>query len=127
MKNKRLMQMTEKGASLILDDPKSEGQARKQVVDKTLKAFNRLYEYEELEANGQLLKLPQPLTEAAKFEILRGYQTGEIVDVVRCKDCKHWTKAVIGRLRGGHPCGKIHGTTEIKQADDYCSWGERLK
>lgn len=51
----------------------------------------------------------------------------DFVEVVRCKDCKHWTKAVIGRLRGGHPCGKIHGTTEIKQADDYCSWGERLK
>lgn len=61
----RLMQMTSKGAGLILDNPKSEEEARKQVYDKTLIAFNKLFRYEEEAANGSLTK------------------------VVRCKNCIH--------------------------------------
>lgn len=67
---------------------------------------------------------------APYFNKLREYEDaeffGEIVKVVRCRDCKHWTKAVIGRGYGGHPCGKIHGTTEIKQGHEYCNLGERV-
>lgn len=50
-------------------------------------AFEALAKYEELEEQGQILKLPQPLTELAKFEILLQYQEGEIAQIIHCTDC----------------------------------------
>lgn len=45
------------------------------------------------------------------------------VDVVRCKDCKHWSGIALGMRCMYHsfpPNAYIY-----KQADDFCSYGER--
>jgi hypothetical protein len=84
--------------------------------DLAIAALEKQIEYEELEANGQLLKLPQPLTETAKFEIIRGYQTGEIIEVVKCKDCKHVKY---------NRCINKTGILGPLKSNDYCSYGER--
>lgn len=38
--------------------------------------------------------------------------TADVVEVVRCKDCKHWNKGDCYRL-------------EMSMEDDFCSYGER--
>lgn len=39
------------------------------------------------------------------------------IDIVRCKECKHWTSDSMMMI-----CGQ---TLMPKEDDDYCSWGER--
>ena len=46
--------------------------------------------------------------------------TVDAVEVVRCKDCKHWKETV-----NGVPTCQGHGIAFITQAEDYCSYGER--
>ena len=49
--------------------------------------------------------------------------TIDAVEVVRCKDCKHWSGLVLGMRCMYHsfpPNAYIY-----KQADDFCSKGER--
>ena len=38
--------------------------------------------------------------------------TADVVEVVRCKDCKHWNNGDCYRL-------------ELSKSDDFCSYGER--
>ena len=56
--------------------------------------------------------------------------TADVVEVVRCKDCKHWCnqdrKDMIPDTVWGechHPFGSYG--CEDSEADDYCSFGER--
>ena len=46
----------------------------------------------------------------------------DVVEVVRCKDCKHW-----GGITYGFVCRKFSGidTKICMGADHYCSYGER--
>lgn len=46
----------------------------------------------------------------------------DVVEVVRCKDCKHW-----GGVTFGFVCRKFSGidTKICMGADHYCSYGER--
>ena len=48
--------------------------------------------------------------------------TADVVEVVRCKDCKHW-----GGVTFGFVCRKFSGidTKICMGADHYCSYGER--
>ena len=41
-------------------------------------------------------------------------------ELVRCKECKHWTKWSDGEMF----CGRLDGGIGT-DADDYCSYGER--
>lgn len=46
--------------------------------------------------------------------------TVDAVEVIRCKDCKHWQKSSINYNEyvcywGGY----------VKQEDDFCSWGRK--
>ena len=56
--------------------------------------------------------------------IRQGYAmpTADVVEVVRCKDCKHW-----GGVTYGFVCRKFSGidTKICMGADHYCSYGER--
>ena len=42
----------------------------------------------------------------------------DVVEVVRCKDCKHY-KAVVST------CGNCYRTTCIQHTEDFCSYGKR--
>lgn len=47
--------------------------------------------------------------------------TADVVEVVRCKDCKYWQDN-----NGGYPHEECRwGKGETPDADDYCSYGER--
>lgn len=50
-------------------------------------------------------------------EVYERYNKGDLVPVVRCKDCKH-------RIPNphGYTCKKIFKEVSL---DDYCAWGER--
>lgn len=48
---------------------------------------------------------------------LRDFPSADVVEVVRCRDCKHWSKEL-------EAC-YIHDFCEIFQSDYYCASGER--
>ena len=51
--------------------------------------------------------------------------TVDAVEVVRCRDCKHWLK-FDSSLIGAVMCCTGQGSVNIqKQPDDFCSCGER--
>lgn len=47
--------------------------------------------------------------------VIMGQPTADVVEVVRCKDCRHFD---------GEGCLKTHGEFEPNPTD-YCSYGER--
>ena len=46
--------------------------------------------------------------------------TVDAVEVVRCKDCKHWI-----RTENGGYCDNPDGLLGVDKPDDFCSYGER--
>lgn len=49
------------------------------------------------------------------------HPTADVVEVVRCKDCKYWQDN-----NGGYPHDECRwGKDETPDANDYCSYGER--
>lgn len=54
----RLTMWTQKGASLKLDNPHSDEEARENLMSKYLLAVNKLAKYEDAEEQGLLLRLP---------------------------------------------------------------------
>lgn len=52
-------------------------------------------------------------------------ETVDAVEVVRCRECKHWVKfesSLIGEVK----CCTGQGSVNIlKEPDDFCSYGER--
>lgn len=61
---------------------------------------------------------------AEAVSVLTKYNDGNLVEVVRCKDCKY-----LRRLRNHEPyvfCGNpVNGLWHIWSGDDFCSYGER--
>ena len=55
-------------------------------------------------------------------DLLKSFLTADVVEVVRCKECKHW-----GGITYGFVCRKFSGidTKICMGADHYCSYGER--
>ena len=47
-------------------------------------------------------------------DIIKAQPSADVVEVVRCKDCKHWT---------GIEC--TARDIDVVDDDDYCSYGER--
>ena len=58
-------------------------------------------------------------------EVVEEHPAADVVPVVRCKDCKHYTNIDTYRnppRLGFHWCNKLGNITKEK---DYCSYGER--
>lgn len=55
-------------------------------------------------------------------EIIEKIPTADVVEVIRCKDCKHM-KYAIDKGKNGM-CG-VHSALIIMNENDYCSYGER--
>lgn len=49
----------------------------------------------------------------------------DAVEVVRCKDCKHWRMTVSTGTYGECMCDDMETNVLYTMADDYCSYGER--
>ena len=61
---------------------------------------------------------------------VKNFPTVDAVEVVRCKDCKHWDEYRIGSLEGpgtGDGCclADPNNWIDHRMADDFCSYGER--
>ena len=54
-------------------------------------------------------------------EILYRTPTADVVEVVRCKDCKHWEN---GKQYEPY-CNNVKNLFEEMKPDDYCSYGEK--
>ena len=52
-----------------------------------------------------------------------GAEMVEYVEVVRCKNCKHWNKQ--DNIFSGCRCVNWKGILDYTKADDFCSCGER--
>jgi hypothetical protein len=50
---------------------------------------------------------------------LRDYPSADVVEVVRCKDCKHYA------TDNGGVCNKENGGLMFSTKTDFCSYGER--
>ncbi len=63
-----------------------------------------------------------PTTRSYFKQIVYKQPTADVVEVVRCNDCKHWGGATYGFV-----CRKYSGidTKICMGADHYCSYGER--
>ena len=57
---------------------------------------------------------------SAVFEEINNAPTVDAVEVVRCKDCKHWQICVDGVTAW---CPLL--MDKVTKADDFCSYGER--
>lgn len=53
--------------------------------------------------------------------------TIDAVEVVRCKDCKHWERGTIDEQDNfiSPKCAIQTSTHDARHADDFCSWAER--
>ena len=60
------------------------------------------------------------------LDLINDAYTEDVVEVVRCKDCKHCTLTEDGEYNPEDiVCGFF--MTDGMQADDFCSYGERSK
>ena len=61
-------------------------------------------------------------TRQAILEALRKVPTADVVEVIRCKDCKHYKKINYDDI-SQNTC---EITTKRQQPYDFCSYGERM-
>lgn len=57
------------------------------------------------------------MTDAEREKIIRNLRTEDMVEVIRCKDCKYYAKR-----NGHHYCYNYNG---IGSGDAFCSYAER--
>ena len=55
------------------------------------------------------------------FNAIANAPTADVVEVVRCKDCKYWAE----EKDFGMFCSHWGSTLAESQEDDFCSYGER--
>ena len=60
-----------------------------------------------------------------KEQLKESYQIFKYEEVVRCKDCKHWTKDGNGYCDDERYCVNPDGLDNYAHSDDFCSHGER--
>ena len=65
-----------------------------------------------------------------RYEGKKDIKPTDLVEVVRCKDCKHWDEYHNGSLDGPGMGNGIciedpHNWIDHRKADDFCSYGER--
>ena len=54
--------------------------------------------------------------------ILNQFPAADVVEVVRCKDCKYWKRS--SSLGGRTLCTYHYNASYVRKQDDYCSKGE---
>lgn len=52
-------------------------------------------------------------------------QPVDAAEVVRCKNCKHWSARDGGYMDDEPHCGNSDGIDGYTQADDFCSYGKQ--
>lgn len=83
-----------------------------------IKELHNAYEYEYPTASGAFDEFASTIVP----NVLRNIPAADVVEVVRCKDCKHWYSPMND---DAHYCNLKHGLVGIVAEEDYCSYGER--
>lgn len=66
---------------------------------------------------------PEYLMRDDALHVIDSIPAADVVEVVRCKDCKYWQDN-----NDGYPHQECRwGNYETPDPDDYCSYGERSK
>lgn len=82
-----------------------------------------------IDADALLSRLPDDLPYKSSVKrVLTQAHTADVVEIVRCKDCKYWDANDSKRMQGICLCGKKHfyyGSEFYPFAEDFCSYGER--
>lgn len=59
-------------------------------------------------------------------EAMRAIPAADVAEVVRCKECKHWTNNIGDSELRDNYCNEVaHGFYYRCSGDDYCSFAER--
>lgn len=98
----RLTIRTENGATLKLDNPQNEAEARKQLHDKYLIAIEKLAHYEDLEEQGKLIELPCLPFEPIFICPKDGYFEGCVIPQVIYKNTQRILKDIEAGFIFGH-------------------------
>lgn len=77
--------------------------------------------------------LPKKTIAKIKQMWIDGMPTADVVEVVRCRECKHLYKAIGSILVNGEKetftynglCGATYPNVTVRDFDHYCSYGER--
>lgn len=62
--------------------------------------------------------------DVVQVETLEALPSVDVVEVVRCKDCKRWN-TIVDREKAEYGLCQIQSQLEATKANDYCSYGER--
>lgn len=76
-------------------------------------ALDRIFDNVPMELTTEILRLRREL---------RGLHAADVVEVVRCKDCKHWQTDWNPSIPDRHYCAVMDS---MMKADDFCSYGEK--
>ena len=66
-----------------------------------------------------------PVTECGEGRIVMTAPAADVVEVVRCKDCKHGQRNNSGQLRGRYICEYHQDYAPLFSPYHFCSNGER--
>lgn len=80
-----------------------------------------------IDADALLTKLPDDLPYKASVKrVLMQAPNADVVEPVRCKDCKFWGIPNINDTDKSHYCCRDNmWCMPLRFADDYCSYGKR--
>lgn len=57
--------------------------------------------------------------------VIEEVPAADVVEVVRCRDCKHWNKNYYQDIETCFEHRNVDGTEQAMRPDDYCSYGEK--
>ena len=83
--------------------------SRQEVLDKAYAYGNRL----------------EPEGYCVEVEDIQTLPAADVVEVVRCQDCKHWNKNYYQDIETCFEHRNVDGTEQAMRPDDYCSYGEK--
>lgn len=58
-------------------------------------------------------------------EIIKKQPTADVVEVVRCKDCKYYKEATVGGIENLMLCHRLSPTKTFCMSNDFCNYGIR--
>ena len=86
-------------------------------ADKLCKGLKDMAKYQEPYKQSTILGVVSTIENAP---------TADVVEVVRCKDCKFWGIPHANDIEKSHYCCRDNmWCMPLRFADDYCSYGER--
>ena len=92
-------------------------------LEEAIKLLKQYQGYEPISPDGETLKHAFDLTDETVDTLLTALRPVSREQVILCKDCRYWQGN-----NGGYPHPECRwGNDETPDADDYCSFAERME